>query len=327
MQIYHERLQTGSNMNGEKKPKWYQAILWLGVFFLFVILLSNTRLIGNWVDHGLVVAVKRVLPSTFPYFVLSSILVSSGFCTFLSSAFSGAARMFGISPPCICVVLISFICGFPIGASMANDMYEKGLCSADECERLVAFCNFCGPPYIFGVFGTGVMKDGRAGAVVFFVQSVFAVAFGVILGRRAEKTEKKEAEVKAYLNDDNRLSRVICSAICKGGQSTVNIIFCIVFFSVICGTVKSFIPLPEGNASAFLLGALEMSNGISMLVKSGPLTFFTGCLIIYFSGFSVHLQVISMLSDGISPKKYLISRLIFAPLCALTSTAVYYFFI
>lgn len=313
------------------RPKWRYAILWLAVFALFFLMIANPKLTASQAMEGCITAVKAVLPSTFPYLVLSSILVSSGCCEFLGEAFSHFAKPFSIPSSCFSVVIVSLLCGFPVGGAMTSDMYEKGLCTKEQAERIVSFCNFCGPPYIFGVFGNTVMNDSRAGLVAFFTQSLGSLVLGLILGAKTRskkdesKSEPQRLNNKSNKKENLRLSNIFCSAICKAGASTVNIFCYIIFFSVLCGIIDSIIPIASHIFKAVFFGVIEISNGMEALknCESGLLTYFTGCLITYFSGFSVHLQVISTLHKDISPKKYLFSRIIFAPICAVTSTLIY----
>ncbi len=311
-------------------PKWRYSVLWVVVFILFFFMIANPNLTASRAMEGCITAVKAVLPSTFPYLVLSSILVSSGCCEFLGEAFSSFAKPFSIHPSCFSVVIVSILCGFPVGGAMTSDMYEKGLCTKEEAERLISFCNFCGPPYIFGVFGNAVMKDSRAGLIAFLTQSICGLVLGIILGIKRMSTNNnlkpKPQPINSKTKEDHRLSHIFCSAICKAGASTVNIFGYIIFFSVLCGIISNIIPITSDIFRAFFFGIIEISNGMEALknCERGLLTYFTGCLITYFSGFSVHLQVISTLHEDISPKKYLLSRIIFAPLCAVISTLIYW---
>lgn len=299
-------------------------------------MISNPKIISERTMKACISAVKAILPSTFPYLVLSSILVSSGCCEFLGNAFSPFARLFSLSPSCFSVIIVSLICGFPIGGAMTSNLYERGLCTKEEGGRLIAFCNFCGPPYIFGVFGRIVMGSATAGLTAYLTQAVCTLLLGIIIGnignkKREEQTGENRvriwAEAKENIKTSPRLSHIFCSAICKAGTSCVNIFCYVIFFSILCGILNKFIPIESEMLKAVFFGIIEISNGMDALkgCQGGVLTYFTGCLIIYFSSFSVHLQVISTLHPDISPKKYLISRIIFAPVCAALSTLIYLF--
>lgn len=304
------------------RPKWWQALCWIVVFWLFISFISNPSLTAHSALEGCTTALKAVLPSTFPYLVLSSILASSGFCQFLGNSFSFMAKLLNIPPACVSVIPVSILCGFPIGGAMTSRLYEEGLCTKEQAERLICFCNFCGPPYIFGMIGNTVMKNSLYGLIAFSVQTVAALFLGIILGKTGQKTnfssQKEETESSVSI------SELICSSICKAGASTVNIFAYIIFFSVLCGMITNIFKLPSPLLRGMLFGIIEISNGMNHLksCNSNIITYFFACFITYFSGFSVHLQVISTLNTDISPKKYLLSRLLFAPICAFLSSAV-----
>ena len=67
-------------------------------------------------------------------------------------------------------MLMGFLCGFPMGARVVDDLYQRQMIDRREAEYLLAFCNNIGPvyfcsfvlpllgrrlvwPYLFGMYG------------------------------------------------------------------------------------------------------------------------------------------------------------------------------
>ena len=112
---------------------------------------------------GLALCFNVIVPSLFPFFVLSSLVVDLGLAAYLGRAMEGLMRpLFRVSGSCAAAVALGFIGGYPVGARTALQLYQQGLCSKTEAERLLAFCNNSGPAFILGVVGAGVFGDGRA---------------------------------------------------------------------------------------------------------------------------------------------------------------------
>lgn len=91
---------------------------------------------------GLVLCFNVIVPSLFPFFVLSSLVVDLGLAAYLGRALEGLMRpLFRVSGSCAAAVALGFIGGYPVGARTALQLYQQGLCSKPEAERLLAFCN------------------------------------------------------------------------------------------------------------------------------------------------------------------------------------------
>ena len=111
---------------------------------------------------GLALCGNVIIPSLFPFFVLASLVVDLGLAAYLGRALEPVMRpLFHISGSCAAAVAMGFIGGYPVGARTALQLYQQGLCTKTEAERLLSFCNNSGPAFILGVVGAGVFGSGR----------------------------------------------------------------------------------------------------------------------------------------------------------------------
>ena len=103
---------------------------------------------------GLTLCGNVIIPSLFPFFVLSSLVVELGLAGYLGRMLEGVMRpLFNVSGVCASAFALGFVGGYPVGARTAIDLYQKGMCTRTEAERLLAFCNNSGPAFILGVVG------------------------------------------------------------------------------------------------------------------------------------------------------------------------------
>ena len=117
---------------------------------------------------GLALCGNVIIPSLFPFFVLSSLVVELGMSRYLGRLLEGVmAPLFRVGGACSSALALGFVGGYPVGARTAIALYENGQCSKTEAERLLAFCNNSGPAFILGVVGTGIFASSRAGLLLY----------------------------------------------------------------------------------------------------------------------------------------------------------------
>ena len=117
--------------------------------------------------NGLTLCCNVIIPSLFPFFVLSSLAVDLGLAAYLGRLLEGVMRpLFRVSGCCAMAVVLGFVGGYPLGAKTALELYRQGLCTKTETERLLAFCNNSGPAFILGVVGAGIFGSGQIGLPV-----------------------------------------------------------------------------------------------------------------------------------------------------------------
>lgn len=88
----------------------------------------------TYAQNGLLLWFNRLLPTLFPFMILSGVMIRMNLTSYFPSA-----GVYGI--------VTGFFCGFPMGALTAATMYEEKQISAREAEYLCAFTNNMGPVY------------------------------------------------------------------------------------------------------------------------------------------------------------------------------------
>ena len=79
---------------------------------------------------GLSLCFNIIVPSLFPFFVLSALLVELGFARYLGRFLEKVMRpLFNVSGECSLAFALGFIGGYPTGAKTAIAIYQKGLCT------------------------------------------------------------------------------------------------------------------------------------------------------------------------------------------------------
>lgn len=101
--------------------------------------------------EGLNLWFQKMIPALFPFMILSGLLIGLGLSDSFASLFSPVLRpLFCLSDSCLYCLVIGFLCGFPMGARVCAQSYEKGSLSRREATLMLAFCNNIGPIYFTG---------------------------------------------------------------------------------------------------------------------------------------------------------------------------------
>ncbi len=275
---------------------------------------------------GLTLCFNVIVPSLFPFFVLSSLVVDLGLAAYLGRAMEGLMRpLFRVSGSCAAAVALGFIGGYPVGARTALQLYQQGLCSKPEAERLLAFCNNSGPAFILGVVGAGIFGDSRVGFLLYLTHALASLLVGLLFRfyggaqRRRSAVPRPPKPIQAVT-----VPAAFTGAVVRSFQNTLNICAFVVFFSVVLQLLSAFgvfAALARLLAAAgfepewarrLVAGLLELSSGVSSLRGGTQLAgrVSMAAFMLGWAGLSVHCQVLSFLVDsGLSAKTYLAGKL------------------
>ena len=262
-----------------RKPRY----LWL--FFaggmLILILDSKTALRGA--ADGIELCLKTVVPSLFPFFVLSAALMQS--C-------QGSA---------LGILIPAFLGGYPVGAQTVYQAYLSGAISKRDAEKLLAFCNNAGPAFLFGMVGQ--LFPGQSwvwalwgthvlGAVI---AAGFVVGFPIFIPVSDRNIPQNPSEI-------TRKSVGIMGVVCGW----------IVLFRVVIAFLDRWILwLFPTEVRVALIGLLELSNGCWELrtIASVPVRFLLCGGMIAVGGLCVRMQTASV-TPGLSLRYYALGKLV-----------------
>lgn len=276
--------------------------------------------------NGLNLCGNVIVPSLFPFFVLSNLTVSLGITRYLGKLLEPVMRpLFNVSGECSSALVLGFIGGYPVGAKTALSLYENGSCSKTEAERLLSFCNNSGPAFILGVVGAGIFNSSRIGLILYLVHALASIIVGILFrnwGRgRPGSGKKKVIEFRTV-----SFSKAFVDSILSSVRSTVNICGFVIFFTVFIkmlylagiipavssflGSVFSSLGLSSDLAKSLLTGIIELSSGVWSL-NGVPLksAVSMAAFMLGWAGISVHFQTLSFIGDsGLSVKSNILGK-------------------
>lgn len=271
--------------------------------------------------QALALCLETVLPSLFPFFVLSSLLVSLGGADALGRALEPLMRpLFGLGGAGAAAFALGLVGGYPVGARTAAELYRGGALSRAEAERLLSFCSNAGPGFILGICGAAVLHSARAGAYLYLVHVASAVLTGVLLCRlSAAEPAPSPARGRAQAV---RLAGAFPAAVRDSFAAAWSVCGFVVLFAVVMRPVSALLP-----GRALLAGMIELTNGVLALAP-GRDGFVRCAVLLGWGGVSVHAQTLSVLDGtGLSPRRYFLGKAVqaalSAPLALLAAARLY----
>ncbi len=265
---------------------------------------------------GVTTALYIVLPSLFPFMVLSKYIINNNIHIKVSKIIGKPfEKMFGISKNYAVLFVLGCIGGYPIGAISISQLLKKREITIKDAEILIGFCNNCGPMFVIGTVGTLMLQNTLYGYILYAIHLISVMLCGIIMCRFF-KPAKISVPVKSSIHQ-NSISSVVSSA-----NSMLNIASYIIIFSVISKFVTVSLK-KENVVTTIVLCVLEITTGI----KNISTTFLNDVLKLSiisaslgFSGFCVLSQCKSVFDEQqISFFKYIISKTIIAALSFVIS--------
>lgn len=216
--------------------KRYIVPLGAGLGMLVLILDSRTAMAGA--AAGVEICIRTLIPSLFPFFVLSAML-------------TGSLRGGGL-------LLTGILGGYPVGAANAARAWRSGFLERAEAERMAVLCSCAGPSFLFGVLGPVLGDPGT----VFLVWGAYLLS---ILALRALFSPLKPLRTAPC-------PPTLQQALHKSLGAMAGVCGWVILFRVVLAVLDRWVLwlLPDWGR-AVLYGILELSNGCLALEGIDPL--------------------------------------------------------
>ncbi|MGN1074357.1 MAG: nucleoside recognition domain-containing protein [Eubacteriales bacterium] len=301
------------------------------------LLLYSERVIETG-KNAVVLCLELLIPSLFPFFIVSSLCISLGYADALGRVLGPVMRtLFRVNGRCAAAFILGIAGGYPVGARTAIALYRSGACSRTEAERLLGFCNNSGPAFILGAVGAGMFGSARAGLWLYAAHVLASAVIGI--GFRFYKYRdppQPERRTDAPPQEPPRFSAAFVGAVTDAGAGVLRISAFVILFAVLTnllfatgalsalaaliGRAGADMGLDAVRAEALLRGFLEVTTGLwSLAGASANLTAklaLAACMLGW-AGLCVHCQVLTFLEgSGLAMKPYVVGKLLQAVLSA-----------
>ncbi len=264
--------------------------------------------------QGLTACGAVLIPSLFPFLVLSGLVASGGGMSVLTLPAGWLGRFLYRAPGSLGgAVLLSWIGGYPAGAKVLAQLLEEEKITPEDAEMALCFCVNSGPAFMTGVVGTGIFGSPAVGLGLFGCQ----LAAGAITGRvllRKRKFSSLALRRNVLSDKKEPGAAVLVRSVSGAASAMMGICAFAVFFSALGGVLEgcgllaasgevlsalSGGRLSPGGACALVRGMLEICSGSAAAMELPP----TQAVLILpfllsFGGLSVLCQIAACFPPG-----------------------------
>jgi sporulation integral membrane protein YlbJ len=290
---------------------------------------------------------NAVFPSLFPFLVVINIIISYDGINIYSKLLGNIiCKPLKLPKECSFALLVSALCGYPLGARYTCDLYEKNIIDLDTCERLLNIATNSSPLFVIGSVGASMMLDAKIGYILLLSNILSCMFMGFLLPvKNCYPGNRSGMRTILKINiPSTNIGIILKNSIEDATKNSLNIGGFIIVFSVIVGIIKDNVlfnivinklALILGYSGNFieglLLGMLEVTNGCYLISSSSSSLFVKLPILsflIAFSGLSIVSQVYSYTYKyEVSIKKYISRKFIQGIISSISTIILYYVFI
>ena len=288
----------------------------------FILFLIRSSVAINYMKKGLRLCAEAVIPSLFPFMIISELLIQSGVGQRVGRILAKPTRLlFGISEAGACAFVLGAICGFPIGAKTLCALYDRGEITKRELERALTFCNNPGSAFVISAVGVALLGSVELGVALYGCVLLSAIIVGVFERLVFGRFDGESGRGVTVDFERKGAIEVFTSAIQSSALSMLTVCAYVVFFSSFVGCIGSIIAEADipNVVTAMIFGFFEISSGMGAAVEVGsPLVAVILCAAgAGWSGLSVHFQIITICSGRwVSFKPFFVAKAAQGLICA-----------
>ncbi|MFI3250890.1 MAG: sporulation protein [Eubacteriales bacterium] len=277
------------------------------------------------VKEGLLLCSNVIIPSLFPFFILSSMVVELGLSHGLGRLFEGImVPLFRVNGTCATALALGFVGGYPVGARTTVTLYQNGQCSEVEGARLLAFSNNSGPAFVLGVVGAGIFHSPTIGGLLYLAHVLGCLIVGMLFRFYKPSHPPTKSSPPSTLQATS-FSKAFVHSVTSALTSTLHVCAFLLCFTVLIrllsmagvidflgagvGLLLTPLGVPAHSAHGLVVGFIELASGVTSLAKVGEIKLPIIAFLLGWGGISVHCQVLAFLGEsGLSLKTYFIGK-------------------
>lgn len=303
------------------------------LFFLFLFFLLFPSRSLSVCTRALILWSGSVVPSLLPAMILSRLLISTDFLFQCLKPFSFLFhRILGLSPSGTYVMIIGYLCGYPMGVKTISDLYEERLISREEGLYLAGFVNNISPGFLITYVCIQLLHNPA------FIVPCLLILYGAsftfaLLSTSFSETHAhassssapdtaffvpgRNSEASFFTLLDNTIQESILQILKIGGY--------ILFFSLLSALIDS-VPILSNPVKAICCSYLEITYGASLLTALSCHDFLKNLFLVLalsFGGLCSAFQSSSFLKRIGCPMKKYIKRKAMTAVIALVYYLIY----
>lgn len=298
------------------------------LIFIFLVLiiayevLSESELVLSSVRLSYNIWINNIFPSLFPFFIISSVLISLNFHEILGNLLKNISyKLFKISKYSSFIIILSMLSGSPSSSKNIRELYDKNLLNEKEATKLLCFTHFSNPLFILGTVSTFVGNKKLAISIL-ICHYLGNLVIGLIL--RNWNTNNINTDIKVISEKKETFGNMLTKSITTSINTLLLILGTVTVFLILTSLINHIFNFND-LFKCILTGLFEMTSGLKyleLLKLSSNIKGLIAVAILSFGGLSIHMQTFTIISDTkIKYFPYFISRI----LHAIISSLIFFF--
>lgn len=287
--------------------KFQSVVIIIILLFIGYEILTESESILSSVSFSLNIFKNNIFPSLFPFFVLSSLLINYGFVELVSSLFKKPMnKLFKINSKCAFIFFMSIISGNPSNAKYTRKLLLDKDINKYEATKILCFSSFTSPLFILGTTGI-FLNNNDVPLLILIIHYISNILIGIFMrnyhpSKKEEKSNIKDAIEnmhKKRISNKESFGTIITNSLTSSIDTLLLILGVITVCLVLTTIIDNNLNI-NSTIQSILNGFIEMTQGlkyISMEAIPLKLKSILTVMILSFGGLSVHLQIMSILSD------------------------------
>lgn len=299
--------------------KSYSQFLYTISFLLIIYcILTRSRLSLYYAFTGLELWYNNMIPTLLPFMILSGTMIRMGLTEgFVTVVYPVIRPLFRVSRNASYVIVMGFLCGFPMGAKCVNDMYAHGKIDHREAEWLLSFCNNIGPIYFvsFALPLIGCKNLLPCVLGMYGLPLLYGLALRYTRYRDLGNTGAQSDNIRAGSRFAEQKNLGFFHALDEAISSSLHSILSLGGYMVLFNLLMLIPHLMLGQTPKYLSPLLEITGGLKQLGDTMPLY---SLILLPFGGLSCIAQTYTCIRDTeLSIETYVLHKLILTALTAL----------
>lgn len=298
-----------NNLATYAKSLFFSGLQLLFLCLLALLILRHPAKACSYSALALQLWFEKMIPSLFPFMVLSGMIVRLDFGKTISSpVYPLIGRLYRISKTMCTTLLLGFLFGFPLGAKTIAEQYDLGQLSKPQAQYLLSFCNNIGPVYLlsFALPLLGLSCDTKQRFLrLAVILSFFGIPllYGLVLRYTFYRNANFSKENAPSLSGEISFISALDSSITSACVAITRLGGYMIFF-IVCNLLLEQTPF-----TAFASPILEITSGLSLARNVlSPTLFMT---MLTFGGLSCFAQTYTCIRDtDLSFRNYCLHKLL-----------------
>ena len=286
------------------------------IIIIMFLIVSNPSHFSKGTVEGIKLFFFNVFPGLLPFMFLTKLLTEIGIVFKLSTKVDKISyKIFGTPGISFYALFMSIVSGYPIGAKIISDLYNKKMISSEDAKKMTIFCTTSGPIFVIGAVGNIMFGSQTIGIILYlshiFSAIIMAITYNILTRKNAKHTQIYSKNCNFEPKCQNILAecvvQTIDSILIVGAYITIFYLLIEVltslkithFLNVILKKLFDLLGTNSSLSNGTIFGLFEITRGCKELSSFKTIESISICAgLISFSGLSIIFQSMAFLKDA-----------------------------